>query len=890
MIPIFSLQECVSLAMVVAWVVLLSFCKADPASNREAAALLKWKDSLPNQSVFNSWVSPIHTNNPTPLSPCRWYGITCNNAGKVNQIDLPGKGINGTLENFDFSSFPNLVRLDLQRNNFGGSIPYNIGMVSKLQLLDLSTNSLDGSLPLSLANLTLLSKLDVSRNQITGVLDSRLFPGESSTQPKIGLLSLKYLLLQDTQLGGKIPQEIGNLKFLVTLVLDKNHFDGPIPPSFGNLSHLQILNLGNNQLSGNIPSTLATLRNLTDLRLLANNLSGAVPSELGKFSSLTALRLEDNNFTGRLPPQVCRGGKLVNFTAESNMFTGPIPISLRYCPTLYRLGLQQNQLTGHIDEDLGVYPNLTYILLSFNKLRGELSPKWGECRSLALLSIAGNMISGKIPNEIVQLDQLEKLDLSSNKLSGEIPPQIGNLSKLAFLSLQDNQLSGRIPERIGSLSNLESLDLSTNMLSGSIPSQITNCHKLRTLSLSKNKLSGTIPDEIGNLSNSLHDLLDLSYNSLSGEIPEELGMLSGLEKLNLSHNNLTGPIPDLLRSMGSLTYIDLSNNFLEGPLPDLKEYRTPPPPEASSNGINLCGNITAMRSCTETRYVRSKISYEDILEGTQNFDDMYCIGEGGFGKVYIAYIPGHDVLAVKKLSYESEMENAKHVEKEVAILKQIKHPNIVKLFAFCSREIHKFLVCEYMERGSLANMLKSEYTAKALDWGKRIQVVKGVANALCYMHHDFVPHMIHRDITSKNVLLDSKFEAHVSDFGTARILNPDSSNRTIVAGTYGYLAPELAYTMVVTEKCDVYSFGVLALEVLMGKHPGELIFSLHYSSSVESMHHKDVLDPRLPPPATQDVDDKLDLIMRVAISCLSPNPDARPTMRTASELLEKGGT
>ncbi|KAH7537734.1 hypothetical protein FEM48_Zijuj03G0124300 [Ziziphus jujuba var. spinosa] len=273
MIPIFSLQECVSLAMVVAWVVLLSFCKADPASNREAAALLKWKDSLPNQSVFNSWVSPIHTNNPTPLSPCRWYGITCNNAGKVNQIDLPGKGINGTLENFDFSSFPNLVRLDLQRNNFGGSIPYNIGMVSKLQLLDLSTNSLDGSLPLSLANLTLLSKLDVSRNQITGVLDSRLFPGESSTQPKIGLLSLKYLLLQDTQLGGKIPQEIGNLKFLVTLVLDKNHFDGPIPPSFGNLSHLQILNLGNNQLSGNIPSTLATLRNLTDLRLLANNLS-----------------------------------------------------------------------------------------------------------------------------------------------------------------------------------------------------------------------------------------------------------------------------------------------------------------------------------------------------------------------------------------------------------------------------------------------------------------------------------------------------------------------------------------------------------------------------------------------------------------------------------------
>nr|XP_048326780.1 MDIS1-interacting receptor like kinase 2-like [Ziziphus jujuba var. spinosa] len=858
-----SLQEyCVSLAIInVAWVVfLLSFCKADhAASNREAEALIKWKDSLPSQSVFDSWVFPTHTNSssstpPTP-SPCKWYGITCDNAGSVTQIELPGRGINGTLQNFDFSFFPNLVRLDLQSNNFQGPIPANIGMVSKLKLLDLSTNSLNGTLPLSLANLTQVSELDISRNDITGILDGRLFPGDqSSTQSKTGLLSLKYLLFQDTLLGGQIPKEIGNLKFLVTLVLDRSHFNGPIPPSLGNLSHLQALRLSENQMSGEIPETLVNLRNLTDLRLFANKFSGVVPSELGKFSSFTVLQLTGNNFTGHLPPHVCRGGKLVNFTANSNNFAGPIPTSLRNCTTLYRVRLEHNQLTGYIDRDFGVYPNLTYIDLSFNRLRGELSPNWGECRSLTLLKIASNMISGKVPNQIVRLNQLVVLDLSSNQIAGEIPADIRNLSKLSFLSLKDNQLSGRVPEGIGSLSNMESLDLSMNMLTGPIPSQIADCSKLRSLCLSKNQLSGGIPYQIGNLVQSLQVLLDLSHNSISGDIPPQLGRLTSLENLNLSHNNLIGSIPDSFKYMVSLLDINLSNNLLEGPVPDIKIFQSAEP-EALSNNKALCGKIKGLLPCNETRqrgrnnkkrkilivalsslgsalfisfalvgilvliwktnlstnshkaesipnrenpfspwYFNGKILYEDILKATKNFDDSYCIGVGGFGKVYRLDIPGyHDVLAVKKLNFqardESDMENIRHFGNEVATLAEIKHRNIVKLFGFCCRGIHTFLVCEFMERGSLADILKSEEVAKELDWGKRIRVVKGVAQALCYMHHDIVPPIIHRDISSKNVLLDSELEAHVSDFGTARFLNPDSSNWTGVAGTYGYLAP-----------------------------------------------------------------------------------------------------
>lgn len=840
------------LAIFVTLVIVLVFStKASPTSSREVEALLKWKASLPKQSVLESWALPVANASSALPSPCKWYGITCNKAGTVTEINLAYAGLRGTLENLDFSSFPSLVILDLNENQLTGTIPISIGMLSNLEYLDLSTNSLNSSLPLSLANLTRVYELDISRNQITGVLDRRLFPDGTSSS-KTGLKSLKHLLFQDTLLGGKIPDEIGNLKFLSLLALDDNFFHGPIPLSFGNLSDLSILRLSNNQLSGPIPEKLATLSKLSDLRVFTNRFSGFVPVGLGNYSSLTVLHLAENNFTGHLPPQVCRGGNLVNFTADSNNFTGPIPISLKNCPSLYRLRLEYNLLTGYLDQDFGVYPNLTFINLSFNRLMGQVSPNWGKCRNLTFLKITGNMVSGKIPDEIVGLNQLVGLDLSSNQLSGEIPENIGNLSKLSVLNVKDNKLSGSVPAGIGQLSDLEFLDLSMNMLSGPITERIGDCTKLQDLHLSRNHLNGTIPYQMCNLV-SLQDL-DLSYNSLCGNMPPDFGKLRSLESLNISHNNLSGSIPLSLGDMLSLTDINLSYNNLEGLVPDINIFRTSKP-EALSNNKHLCGAIKGLPPCNVTRtenggkskkgkleiilvallasglfllltfvwilvccwkkrskkamkaeraqkeetpfsvcYFEGKISYKDILEATNNFDEKYCIGVGGFGKVYKAKMPdSNQVFAVKKLNFQatddSQIESIKNFGNEVAALTEIRHRNIVKLFGFCSQGMHTFLVYEFVERGSLADILQSDEEAEKLDWGKRIRVAKGVAHALSYMHHDCVPPIIHRDISSKNVLLDSDHEAHVSDFGTAKFLNPESSNWTAVAGTIGYLAP-----------------------------------------------------------------------------------------------------
>ncbi|WCJ30787.1 Leucine-rich repeat receptor-like protein kinase family protein [Euphorbia peplus] len=190
-------------------------------------------------------------------------------------------------------------------------------------------------------------------------------------------------------------------------------------------------------------------------------------------------------------------------------------------------------------------------------------------------------------------------------------------------------------------------------------------------------------------------------------------------------------------------------------------------------------------------------------------------------------------------------------------------------------------------------MLSDGEEAQELDWIKRLNIVEGIANALSYLHHDCDPPIIHRDITSNNVLLDLEFEAHVSDFGTARLLMPDSSNWTSFAGTFGYIAPELAYTMKVNEKCDVYSFGVVTLEIIIGKHPGDLI-STSFSPSSSSISDaenwqqtllKDIIDQRLRSPRSKTTEGVMKIV-EVAFACLNTNPEFRPTMRQVlSQLL-----
>ncbi|CAH1413964.1 unnamed protein product [Lactuca virosa] len=708
------------------------------------------------------------------------------------------------------------------------------------------------------------------------------------------------------QLSDSIPLSLANLSNLEVLYLGENKLSGFIPTRLGNLKALTNLGLSDNQLSGSIPSSLANLSNLQSLYLGVNKLSGSIPQGL---RNLDLLDLSNNNFSGNLPEDLCYGGKLQRFTANSNQLTGPISRGLQNCLSLISARFDQNQFIGDISNSFGIYPHLKYLDISHNNFHGELSQNWSNCKNLTALVMAYNNISGSIPPDFGNSTQLQRLDLSSNHLVGEIPKEFGKMKSMLNLSLANNELSGIIPPQLGSLELLEILDLSTNRLSGSIPRSISQWEHIHYLNLSNNKLTEKIPSEIGKLVQLTE--LDLSQNLLAEEIPSEVQSLKNLQKLNLSHNRLSGSIPNAFTSLPSGIDIDLSNNELTGPVPLCSNFVN----ACLHGNSGLCGNFTGLKFCTsqiykkkndpfhhqlilvimlpligvillglfmcgliayrkQTRHYPKKpldkeggdyfsitsfdggVVYDEILKATNNFDEAYSIGTGGYGTVYKAKLQPNNVLAVNKLHSSSENVDQNGFLNEVRALTNIRHRNIVKLYGYCSHARHSFLIYEYLEKGSLGSILRSDVLAKKLDWLKRVNIVKAVANGLAYMHHDCSPPIIHRDISIGNILLDSDYEAHISDF-------------------------ELAYTMVATEKCDVYSFGIVVLEVIMGKHPGELP-----TLPADYLVLVNVGDSRIPLPSPQ-VEKQVNLVLNLSRVCLNSNPHERPTMHHVSNLLTK---
>ncbi|CAL5348623.1 unnamed protein product [Camellia sinensis] len=834
-----------------------------------------------------------------------------------------------------------LNELGLATNNLTGSIPSSIGNLGNLAILYLYENRLSGSIPQEIGMLRSLVELALTTNNLMG-----------SIPTSIGNLSnLTILYLYHNQLSGSIPQEVGMLRSLVDLLLSDNNLTGSIPASIGNLTKLNRVDLTLNSLSGSIPSEIGNLKQLGYLIFIDNQLTGSIPPRLNNLTHLKWFHIGYNKLIGHLPENLCFSGLLTELGATDNSLTGPIPKSLRNCSSLHRVRLAGNQLLGNISEDFGIYPSLDYIDLSRNNFYGELSKNWGKCHNLTSLKMSNNKISGKIPFELVGATQLSVLDLSSNHLVGEIPLKLGRLVSLFNLKLDDNYLLGNIPPELSKLSNLEHLNLAANDLSGSIPRELGDYLKLLDLNLSNNRFEESIPIEIGQI-NTLRSL-DLGNNLLIGKIPQQIAELQSLEMLNLSHNELFGSIPSSFNKMVSLTSIDVSYNQLEGPLPDIKAFQEAPF-EALKGNKGLCGNATGLKACLTKlnngdvekkgkkvmlltvllvfgilflllmvlgifmafrKKVRNtknepsqvnhdnvfaiwsydgKMVYENIIEVTENFSAKYCVGEGGHGTVYRADLPNGQIVAVKKLhaTPDDDSANLKGFTSEIRALTEIRHHNIVKLYGYCSHPRHSFLVYEFLEGGSLGKVLSTDDDIAVFDWIKRVNTVKDMANALCYMHHDCFQPIIHRDISSKNVLFDLEYVAHISDFGTARFMNLNSSNWTSFVGTFGYAAPELAYTMEVNEKCDVYSFGVLALEVIMGKHPGDLISSLSSSSSSSStstaqgIFLKDVLDQRLLPPRNE-VAEQVVVVVKLAFACLHTTPLSRPTMQQVATILSK---
>ncbi|XP_019440967.1 PREDICTED: MDIS1-interacting receptor like kinase 1-like [Lupinus angustifolius] len=854
-------------------------------------------------------------------------------------------------QNFFIGDFPlglgkvsGLVTLNASSNSFSGFVPEDLGNVSSLETLDFRGSFFEGSVPKTLGNLHKLKFLGLSGNNLTGEIPGELGKLSSLETMIIGynafeggipaefgnLTNLKYLDIADGNLGGEIPEELGRLKLLDTVFLYKNNFEGMIPKAISNMTSLVLLDLSDNMLSGNIPAEVSELKNLQLLNLMRNRLSGPVPSGLGNLPQLEVLELWNNSLSGTLPGNLGKNSPLQWLDVSSNSLSGEVPETLCTKGNLTKLILFNNAFLGPIPESLSKCPSLVRVRIHNNFLSGTIPVGLGKLGKLQRLELANNSLTGRIPDDVASSTSLSFIDFSKNNLHSSLPSTIVSIPNLQTFIVSNNNLEGEIPEQFQDCPSLGVLDLSSNHFFGSIPKSIASCQKLVSLNLKNNKLSGEIPKALASMPTLA--ILDLANNSLTGQIPQNFGISPALEIFNVSYNKLDGPVPEngVLRTINPN---DIMGNagLCGGVLPACgltfaypSRHRNPQTKPIITGWIIAILSILAIgiailaaRSlytrwynnglCFSERFYKGSKGWPWRLMAFQRLDftstdilacikETNVIGMGATGVVYKAEVPqSSTVVAVKKLWRSSgsdiEVGSSDDLVGEVNLLGRLRHRNIVRLLGFLYNNTDVMIVYEFMLNGNLGDALHGKQTAGTLlvDWVSRYNIALGVAQGLAYLHHDCHPPIIHRDIKSNNILLDANLEARIADFGLAKMMIRKNETVSMIAGSYGYIAPEYGYSLKVDEKIDIYSYGVVLLELLTGKRPLDPEFeeSIDIVGWIRRKMDKGCSEKALDPSVgnCMHVQEEMLLVLRIALLCTAKIPKDRPSMRDVIMML-----
>ncbi|CAA0840734.1 Leucine-rich repeat transmembrane protein kinase family protein [Striga hermonthica] len=838
-----------------------------------------------------------------------------------------------------FTRFPrgltncsHLREFNATRAYFTGPFPDLSPLQKTLQILDLSENRFSGDFPVSaLTNLTNLESVNLNNNQRLNLWQ---LPNSMTS-----LTRLKSMILTTCMLGGTIPPSLGNMTSLVDLELSGNYLVGPVPKELGRLPNLKLLELYYNQLEGEIPPELGNLTGLTDLDISVNRLVGRIPDSICRLPMIRMLQFYNNSLVGSIPESIGNSTTLFTLSLYRNYLTGRVPPGLGRLSGLVGLDLSENQLSGPLPDGLCSMGKLKFLLVLQNSLSREIPASYAECESLIRFRVSSNNLEGKIPPGIFALPHVSIIDVEKNNLTGPIPEDIRAAKNLSELFMHGNRISGRIPREIARATNLVKIDLSANLLSGPIPWEIGSLKSLNLLMLQNNELSSNIPESLSNLKSL--NVLDLSSNCLTGNVPGSLSRLLP-NSLNFSNNRLSGEVPFPLVNGGVLESFTGNPGLCLGPTygntTTSSGANFPICPSAfpdrrrTSNslwavGVSVCILVIGAVLLFRTWYRKNKLQQVYYENGFASYDvksfhrlsfdqreildamvDKNIVGYGGSGAVYRIELNSGETVAVKKLwapntNNNNNSNNKKCIDDddvtevldrelktEVETLGSVRHKNIVKLYCYFAGPACSLLVYEYMTNGNLWDAL---HEGKGfLDWPIRHQIALGVAQGLSYLHHDLMPPIVHRDIKSTNILLDVDYLPKVADFGIAKVLqargSKDSATTTLVAGTYGYLAPEYAYTSKATTKCDVYSFGVVLMELLTGKRPVEPEFgdnkNIIYwvATKVETKEEAAVvLDKRVLGMYRED----MIKVLKIAIRCTCRNPASRPAMNEVVQLL-----
>lgn len=791
-------------------------------------------------------------------------------------VDIEGNFMSANLSVVSFMNLKSLRVLNLGFNRLFGVVPKSLSECKDLRFLSLAGNRIGGSVPDFLGNFVKLKGVNLALNRFNGSLHDEFW---STCEV------LEHVDFSGNLLSGEIPRSFGKCGSLRTMLLFSNRFSGGLPFEVGNLRMLEVLDVSRNSLVGVIPPSIGNCVKLSVLVLSShlngdhkdgNSFASSVPLQITMLPNLEILWAPSANIVGGFPKKWsdCRALKMVNLAG--NHLKGEILGVFDNCPNLHFLNISSNKISGILDEKLGVRC-MTVFDVSKNLMFGSI-PNFRNtpCQRLNLsqqsnhvtsyLSYFSHKTRVQNPLPLSWFTPAIIHDFSQNNFTGSIPllPMVsrirphkrtGKKFDYAFLAGGNKLSGGLFHDNISTNCNDINgffLNVSNNIISGGISRHVgVNWECMKFLDASSNKISGQIPKSLLNIKNLT--VLLLNNNNLSGGVPPRSIHLKSGVKFNFSFNNLPSSSPekpssvDLLNSTASLDtnsgksgastfelvliivpsviiiiLVALISIYLyrrnrrpnPNPVVALTSSRPTLPPRPHNQQEPL----------VVFKEIGVKLTLDTVVQATGNFTLKNCIGSGGFGSTYRAEISSGVTVAVKRLTVEM-CQGLRQFNAEIQSLGRIRHPNLVTLIGYYASTSEMFLIYNYLPGGNLEKFILER---RSMGIGLKIlhKIALDVANALYFLHDMCTPRIIHRDVKPSNILLDENFNAYLSDFGLARLLDDFETHVTTgVAGTFGYVAPEYCLTSHASEKVDVYSFGVMLLELISDKRALDSSFS-----------------------------------------------------------------
>ncbi|KAL1223402.1 putative LRR receptor-like serine/threonine-protein kinase [Cardamine amara subsp. amara] len=811
----------------------------------------------------------------------------------------------------------NLTRmqwLTVGANGLSGPIPKEIGLLTDLRSLAIDMNNFSGSLPPEIGNCTKLVKIYIGSSGLSGEIPSSF----------ANFVDLEEAWINDVQLTGRIPDFIGNWTKLTTLRILGTSLTGPIPSTFANLVSLTELRLG--EIS-NINSSLQFIRDMKSLSVLVlrnNNLTGTIPSNIEDYLQLQQLDLSFNNLTGQIPASLFNSSQLTHLFLGNNKLTGSLPT--QKSPSLSNLDVSYNDLSGNLPSWVRL-PNLQLNLIANHFTLGGFDRRVFPGLDCLQKDFRCNRGKGVYFNFTVNCGGRD-VRSSSGALYEKDEVALGPAS--AFVSKTQRWAVSNVGLFTGSNSNLY-IDVSARgtQFANTSDSELFQSARLSASSL---RYYGLGLENGGyNVTIQFAEIQmqgSATWKSLGRRIFDIYVQGKLVEKDFDMHRTANG---SSVRVIQRLYKANVSENYLEihlfwagkgtccipaqgtyGPLvsaisatPDFiptVDNKLPPKSKKKIGiivgaivgagiisilviVIILCIRKKRRRAADEEVLHSLEIrpytfSYSELRTATQDFDPSNKLGEGGFGPVFKGKLNDGREIAVKKLSVASRQGKGQFVA-EIASISAVQHRNLVKLYGCCIEGNKRMLVYEYLSNNSLDHALFGEKSLH-LDWSNRFEICLGVAKGLAYMHEESNPRIVHRDVKASNILLDSDLVPKLSDFGLAKLYDDKKTHiSTRVAGTIGYLSPEYVMLGHLTEKTDVFAFGVVALEIVSGRRNSspeldddkqyllEWAWNLH-----QEQRDVEVVDPDL----TTFDEEEVKRVIGVAFLCTQTDHAIRPTM------------